>query len=280
MLHCGLYKCTLTHTHSHSQVIRENGTHFAVTFQISNLTSLANIDPATNVTAQQAVDLITSSTIGSNLLPFQIQINPNVSITPSFFVLGRGPEVMTRCENDTDVQPQPCNCTDNTPNMTICPNTTDSNPMSCNCSDSMANTTQSCNNITEFCPQCNCTSDNILPCPNNTDNNMCPKCNCSTTMSECTFNVTQCKNYCSQNNLTSTGSSCNTTTTNITNRLGLSSGAVAGIAIALFILGAIVGILLQLVLVAAIRWCRNNCTSVNFKQPIKYKKHEESISLS
>ena len=268
-----------THICSHKlltplQVIRENGTHFTVTFQISNLTSLAKIDPATNVTAQQAVDLITRHTVGSNQLPFQIQIYPNVTITPSFIVLGRGPEV-TQCENDTNIQPQPCNCTNSTPNMTLCPNTTDSNPTSCNCSDSVANTTQSCN-VT--CPQCNCTSD-ILPCLNNTDS-MCPECNCSMTGSECTFNVTRCKNYCSQNNLTSTGSSCNNATANITNRLGLSSGAVAGIAIALFILGIIVGILVQLVLGAAIRWCRNSCTSVNFRESFKYKKQEESISLT
>ena len=76
--------------HHSLQVIRENGTHFVVTFQISNLTSLAQIDPATNVTAQQAVDIITNKMVGSNQLPFQIQIYPNVMITPSFIVLGRG----------------------------------------------------------------------------------------------------------------------------------------------------------------------------------------------
>ena len=301
---------THTHTHTHSlltqlQVIRENGTHFAVTFQISNLTSLAQINPATNITAQQAVDILTqNNTLGSNQLPFQIRIYPNVMVTPTFFVLGRGPEVQNQCVNNTKPQPQPCNCTDSTHhnNMTLCPNTTDS---ACNCSDSMANTTQFCNvteichtcncsnsavnvtqpcnvNVTESCPKCNDSStDGVLPCPNNTDS-MCPECNCSTTAAgECTFNATQCKSYCPQNNLTSTDSSrSNNTLTNITNRLGLSSGAVAGIAIALFILGIIVGVLLQLSLRAMMRWCRNNCTSVNLGQSFKYKKQEESISLS
>ena len=305
------------------QVIRENGTHFAVTFQISNLTSFARIDPSTNITAQQAVDLITSKTVGSNQLPFQIQIYPNVTITPSFVVLGRGLEV-NQCENGTNLQPKSCNCTDSTPDMTLCPNTTDSNPLSCNCSDNVANTTQFCNvtefrpmcncsssvtnvtqpcnvtefcpksncsdstvnvtqfcNVTEFCPKCNSSNDGILPCPNNTDS-MCPECNCSTTASECTFNVTRCKNYCSQNfNLTSIGSSsCNKTTNNITNRLGLSSGAVAGIAMALFVLGIIIGVFLQLVLGAVVRWCRNNFSSVNLGKSFKYKKQEESISLT
>ena len=251
------------------QVIRENGTHFIVTFQISNMTSLAQIDPLTNVTAQQAVDLITgSTTVGSNQLPFQIQISPGVTVTPTFFVLGRGPEVnANRCENGTNVQPEPCNCTDSTTNnnMTLCPNATDSIPMSCNCSDcSMANTT----------------------CPNITNDGMCSECNCSTTTdaSKCTFNVTQCKNYCSQNNLTmntgSSGGSSNTTVTNITNRLGLSSGAVAGIAIALFILGIIAGVILQLVLGAVVRCCRKDCTFANLGESFKYKKQEENISLT
>lgn len=193
------------------QIIRENGTHFAVTFQISNLSSLAQIDPLTNVTAQQAVDLITgSTTVGSNQLPFQIQIFPNVMVTPTFFVLGRVPEMnVSRCENSTNIRPEPC---------------------------------------------------------------------------KCTFNVTQCKNYCSQNNLTtnigSSGGSSNTTVTNITNRLGLSSGAVAGIAIALFILGIIVGVILQLVLSAVIHCCRKDCTFANFGESFKYKKQEENISLT
>ena len=78
------------HMHTHYQIVSENGTHIFVTFHISNLTSLAKIDPATNVTAQQAVDLITSNTIGSQV-PFQIQISPNVSVTPSLRVAGRGP---------------------------------------------------------------------------------------------------------------------------------------------------------------------------------------------
>ena len=253
------------------QIIRENGTHFAVTFQISNLSSLAQIDPTTNITAQQAVDLITGgTTVGSNQLPFQIQISPGVMVTPTFFVLGRVPEVnVSRCENSTNIRPEPCNCTDSTTNnntTTRCLNTTtDSIPMSCNCSDcSMANTTS----------------------PNVTNDGMCPECNCSasTNASECTFNVTQCKNYCSQNNLTtnvgSSGGSSNTTVTNITNRLGLSSGAVAGIAISLFILGIIVGVILQLVLGAVLRCCRKDCTFANFGESFKYKKQEENISLT
>ena len=76
--------------HTHYQIVSENGTHIFVTFQISNLTSLAKIDPATNVTAQQAVDFITSNTVGSQL-PFQIKISPNVSVTPTLRVPGRGP---------------------------------------------------------------------------------------------------------------------------------------------------------------------------------------------
>ena len=263
--------------HTHYQIVSENGTHIFVTFQISNLTSLAKIDPATNVTAQQAVDFITSNTVGSQL-PFQIQISPNISVTPSLYnnMAGQVPNT-SLCENSTNIQPQPCNCTNNTPNMTLCPNTTDYNPTSCNCSGSLANTTDQSSNVTGFCSQCNCSND-ILPGPNDTDI-MCPETNCSTTASECTFNVTRCKNYCSQNNLTSTGASFNNVT-NITTRLGLSSGAVAGIAIALFILGIIVGVLLQLALGAVVRWCRNSCTLVNFKQPIKYKKQEESVSLT
>ena len=78
------------HTCTHYQIVSENGTHIFVTFQISNLTSLAKIEPATNVTAQQAVDFITSNTIGSQL-PFQIQISPNISVTPYLRVAGRGP---------------------------------------------------------------------------------------------------------------------------------------------------------------------------------------------
>ena len=107
-----------THTHTLLlQIIRENGTHFDVTFQISNLSSLAQIDPSTNVTAQQAVDLITGgATVGSNQLPFQIQTSPSVMVTPTFFVLGRGPNVSRdRCmnnTNNTNIPPsdQPCNC--------------------------------------------------------------------------------------------------------------------------------------------------------------------------
>ena len=96
--------CTLTHTHTHThyQIVSENGTDIFVTLQISNLTSLAKIDPSTNVTAQQAVDLITMNTIGSQL-PFQIQISPNISVTPSLRVAGRGPR--PTC-NDSS-----CDCT-------------------------------------------------------------------------------------------------------------------------------------------------------------------------
>ena len=79
------------HMHTHSyQIVSENGTHIFATFQISNLTSLAKIDPAKIVTADQAVDYITSNMVGSQL-PFQIQISPNVSVTPSLRVAGRGP---------------------------------------------------------------------------------------------------------------------------------------------------------------------------------------------
>ena len=81
--------CIHTRTYSY-QIVSENGTHIFVTFQILNLTSLAKIDPAKIVTAQQAVDYITSNTVGSQL-PFRIQISPNVSVTPSLRVAGRGP---------------------------------------------------------------------------------------------------------------------------------------------------------------------------------------------
>ena len=119
-------------------MIRENGTHFFVTFQISNLTSLSQIDPLTNVTAQQAVDLITGNTIGSSQLPFQIQIRPNVWIAPSFIVLGRGPNATRdRCPNNTNVlpPPQPCNCS-----------TTDCNATTCQRYCSQTNQTGSCTN--------------------------------------------------------------------------------------------------------------------------------------
>ena len=120
----------------------------------------------------------------------------------------------------------------------------------------------------------------MLPSPNSTEF-MCPESNCSTTAAgECAFNATKCTNYCSQNNLTTTGNIGFNNVTNITTRLGLSSGAVAGIAIALFVLGIILGVVLQLVLGLVVRWCRNNCTSVNFKQPIKYKKQEESVAFT
>ena len=83
--------CDTMHMHTHSyQIVSENGTHIFATFQISNLTSLAKIDPAKIVTADQAVDYITSNMVGSQL-PFQIQISPNVSVTPSLRVAGRGP---------------------------------------------------------------------------------------------------------------------------------------------------------------------------------------------
>ena len=188
------------------QVIRENGTHFIVTFQISNMTSLAQIDPLTNVTAQQAVDLITgSTTVGLNQLPFQIQISPGVTVTPTFFVLGRGPNVSRdRCMNNTNIPPsQPCNCS----------------------------------------------------------------------TSEC--NATQCQRYCSsQTNQTNT---CNNAT-NITSRL--SNGAVAGIAIALFILGILVGIILQLVLGLVVHWCRSNSGSFKIGDSVKYKKQEDDLKIT
>ena len=85
--------------HTHYQIVSENGTHIFVTFHISNLTSFAQIDPATNVTAQQAVDLITSNTIGSPV-PFQVQISPNISVTASLHVAGRRPHV-PKCDNSS-----------------------------------------------------------------------------------------------------------------------------------------------------------------------------------
>ena len=88
--------CIQLHTTLNPQLIRENGTHIAVTFQISNLTSLAKIDPSTNVTAQQAVDLIAGNTFLSQA-PFQIQISPNVSVTPTLHVIGRGPTNTAQC---------------------------------------------------------------------------------------------------------------------------------------------------------------------------------------
>ena len=87
---------TNTHTHTHYQIVSENGTHIDVTFQISNLTSLANVNA---VTAQQAVDLITSNMVGSQL-PFKIQISPNVSVIPSLHVAGRGPMPTCNCSVD------------------------------------------------------------------------------------------------------------------------------------------------------------------------------------
>ena len=103
---------SLSHTHSY-QIVTKNGTHIIifVTFQISNLTSLAKIDPATIVTAQQAVDYITSNTVGSQL-PFRIQISPNFSVTPSLHVAGRG-------LNPTAT----CNCTTNDQTVTEVTNT-------------------------------------------------------------------------------------------------------------------------------------------------------------
>ena len=81
-----------------------------VTLQISNLTSLAKIDPSTNVTAQQAVDLIAGNTFLSQA-PFQIQISPNVSVTPTLHVIGRGPANTTQCNTSN-------------PNTTTVPSTT------------------------------------------------------------------------------------------------------------------------------------------------------------
>ena len=88
---------THTHTCTQCQIVSENGTHIFVTFHISNLTSLAKINPMTNVTAQQAVDIITS-----NQLPFLIQIAPGVNVNASLHVAGRGPR--PTCSNSS------CDC--------------------------------------------------------------------------------------------------------------------------------------------------------------------------
>ena len=162
---------------THLQIVRENKTHIFVAVQLSNLTSLANIDKATNVTAYSAVQLLTKNAVGSQL-PFTIQISPGVSVAPTLHIAGRG----NRCNS--------------TGNLT--------------------------------CPMCNSTS-------NNTGGNV----------------------------------------TNITNRLGLSSGAVAGVAIALFVLGLIVGMIAQLFCGVVTRWCRQNRDSVNFGNPFKYKHQDD-----
>ena len=160
------------------QIIDENGTHIFITLQISNLTSLANVDPQTNVTAYSAMQRITQNSMDSQL-PFQIQIYPNISVTPTLYKSRRGPNV-TQCTNDTKL------------------------PAQCNC-----------------------------------------------------------KNQ-----------------TNITTQLGFSDGAVAGVAIALFILGVILGVLLQLILGVVIRWYRSNSTSLNLGESIKYKKQEDELKIT
>ena len=111
------------------------------------------------------------------------------------------------------------------------------------------------------------------PCANNT--NIPPQpCNCST--NGC--NATQCMKYCSQTNQTGGGGCKNAT--NITTKLGLSSGAVAGIAIALFVLGIIVGIILQLILGVVIRWCRNGKGSFKIGDSVKYKRQEDDLKIT
>ena len=111
--------CHVTHTHTHThthQIPSQNETHIFVDLHISNLTSVAKIDPSTNVTAQQAVDLIAGNGSFSQA-PFQIQISPNVSVTPSIHVAGRGPR-QTSC-NVPLVNPDG-NCS--TPNCATPPN--------------------------------------------------------------------------------------------------------------------------------------------------------------
>ena len=88
-----------------------------------------------------------------------------------------------------------------------------------------------------------------------------------------------CSNYTGLPSMCNCSSSNPQNVTNITNQLGLSTGAVAGIAIGLFILGVIVGIILQLIVAFLIRWCRNKGGSINFGKSVKYEKHEENISL-
>ena len=60
---------------------------------------------------------------------------------------------------------------------------------------------------------------------------------------------------------------------------GLSTGAVAGIAIALFVLGMIVGVILQLVLGAVVRMCRSN-GSMKIGDSIKYKRQEDDLKIT
>ena len=164
-IHCS-YNIIDQHTHIASQqVVSENGTHIDVTFQISNLTSLANIDPSTNVTAYSAVEMLSSNSLSSRLLPFKIRISPNMSVTPQVFVLGRG-----------------------------------------------ANATQ----------------------------RQCDECSSSP----------------------------------------LSTGAIAGIAIALFVFGLVLGLLLQLCLGLVLAWCRKNSGSMRIGQAVKYEKHDDDLNIT
>ena len=86
-------------------------------------------------------------------------------------------------------------------------------------------------------------------------------------------------------NVTANVTQCNSTnghTITVVKQLGLSNGTVAGITIALFFIGIIVGIVLQLCVGCLIRSCRSRNGSLRFRLLTnKYKRVEEDdISLN
>lgn len=84
--------------------------------------------------------------------------------------------------------------------------------------------------------------------------------------------------------------SCNTTDTtnngtdtkckdNITNRLGLNDSVVAGIAVGLFALGLILGVILMLVCLCCV-WCWRSSSSYDIQRtkPVRYERQNDAIS--
>ena len=121
------------------QIIGENGTHIFVTFHIANLTRLASPPPNTpTMTANQAIQRITSNLGPNGALPFTIALNATTNVTPIYLNVSQGatpstsPPIPSSCPPiSSSCPPIPSSCPPIPSSCPPIPSTSPPTPSSC-----------------------------------------------------------------------------------------------------------------------------------------------------